>query len=160
GIQGCYRATAVLENGLGRYQDAFDAAQQACAELPGLYVATWTLPELIEAAARTGNAMAATDAADRLERAAGAADTDWALGVSARWRALVSEGDTAEQLYATALERLGRTRMRTEVARTHLLYGEWLRSEQRNLDARAELRTAYTQFSTMGIHAFAERARG
>ena len=152
-------AASILANGLGRYADALAAAQQAAQDFPALYVGMWALPELIEAAVRTGNPRIAQDAIARLAEATQAGGTDFGLGLEARSRALVSEGETAESRYREAIDRLGRTQARPELARAHLLYGEWLRGEDRRRDARAELRTAYDQFTTMGIEAFAERAR-
>ncbi|HEY2438326.1 MAG TPA: LuxR C-terminal-related transcriptional regulator [Solirubrobacteraceae bacterium] len=150
---------AVLCNGLGRYDDAVIAARQASEHPEDLCFLRWGLVELIEAAARTGNAGLAADALDRLSRTTTAGDTDWALGVEARSRALLSEGDTAEPLFRHAIERLERTRVRMELARAHLLYGEWLRRERRRLDAREQLRTAHKLFTEFGMDAFAERAR-
>ena len=152
-------AAAILANGLGRYADALAAAQQASQDSPALYMAMWALPELIEAATRTGNAHIASDALARLAETTQAGETDFGLGMEARSRALVSEGETAERSYREAIDRLGRTQLRPELARAHLLYGEWLHRENRRPDARAELRTAYDLFTTMGIEAFAERAR-
>jgi DNA-binding CsgD family transcriptional regulator len=152
-------AAAILANGLGRYADALAAAKQASQDSPALYMAMWALPELIEAATRTGNARIASDALARLAETTQAGETDFGLGMEARSRALVSEGETAERCYREAIDRLGRTQLRPELARAHLLYGEWLRRENRRRDARAELRTAYDLFTAMGIEAFAERAR-
>ena len=152
-------AAAILANGLGRYADALAAAQQASQDSPALYMAMWALPELIEAATRTGNAHIASDALARLAETTQAGETDFGLGMEARSRALVSEGETAERCYREAIDRLGRTQLRPELARAHLLYGEWLRRESRRRDARAELRTAHDLFTAMGIEAFAERAR-
>jgi len=152
-------AAAILANGLGRYADALAAAQQASQDSPALYMAMWALPELIEAATRTGNAHIAIDALARLAETTQAGETDFGLGMEARSRALVSEGEAAERCYREAIDRLGRTQLRPELARAHLLYGEWLRRENRRRDARAELRTAHGLFTTMGIEAFAERAR-
>jgi DNA-binding CsgD family transcriptional regulator len=152
-------AAAILANGLGRYADALAAAQQASQDSPALYMAMWALPELIEAATRTGNTHIASDALARLAETTQAGETDFGLGMEARSRALVSEGETAERCYREAIDRLGRTQLRPDLARAYLLYGEWLRRENRRRDARAELRTAYDLLSTMGIEAFAERAR-
>ena len=152
-------AASILANGLGRHADALAAAQQATQDSPVLFVAMWALPELIEAAVRTGNTRIAHDAVARLAEATQAGGTDFGLGLEARSRALVSEGGTAENRYREAIDRLGRTQVRPELARAHLLYGEWLRGENRRRDARAELRTAYDLFTTMGIEAFAERTR-
>jgi DNA-binding CsgD family transcriptional regulator/tetratricopeptide (TPR) repeat protein len=152
-------AAAILANGLGRYADALAAAQQASQDSPALYMAMWALPELIEAATRTGNTHIASDALARLAETTQAGETDFGLGMEARSRALVGEGETAERCYREAIDRLGRTQLRPDLARAYLLYGEWLRRENRRRDARAELRTAYDLLSTMGIEAFAERAR-
>ena len=119
----------------------------------------WSLTELVEAAVRSGQPARASDALARLSETTRASGTDWALGIEARSRALLSEGQAAENYYREAIERLGRTRMRPAAARAHLLYGEWLRREDRRRDARAELRTAYDRFTEMGVEAFAERAR-
>jgi DNA-binding CsgD family transcriptional regulator len=124
-----------------------------------LLFSTWALQELIEAAARSGERTGAADALRRLSEATRASGTDWALGIEARSRALLSENDAAEHLYCDAIGRLGRTRVRVEVARAYLLYGEWLRRERRRLDAREQLRSAYQMFTEMGAEAFAERAR-
>jgi DNA-binding CsgD family transcriptional regulator len=152
-------ATAVLCNGLGRYADAEAAGRQASQEMPETFVSTFALPELIEAAARTGNTPLAVAAIDELAETTRPGGTDWGLGTEARCRALVSEGQAAERLYREAIERLGRTRLRPELARAHLLYGQWLRRENRRIDAREQLRTAYDMLSDIGMEAFAERAR-
>jgi DNA-binding CsgD family transcriptional regulator len=152
-------ASAILFNGLGRYEEAFLAAQRASAEAPELFLSAWALPELIEASVRSQNAAVAKAALDRLAEAAAAGDTDWVRGVETRSRALLSEGDIAERCYQEAIERLGRTKLRPELARAHLLYGEWLRREGRRVDAREQLRTAHDSFATLGMEAFAERAR-
>ncbi|HXO07386.1 MAG TPA: AAA family ATPase, partial [Solirubrobacteraceae bacterium] len=136
-------ATAVLYNGLARYDDALTAAQQATEYPQDLAFFTWGLVELIEAAARCGEADLATDGLRRLSEFTRTSGTDWALGAEARSRALLSEGEPAEGLYRRAVEALGRTRVRVELARAHLLYGEWLRRERRRLDAREQLRTAH-----------------
>jgi DNA-binding CsgD family transcriptional regulator len=115
-------------------------------------------PELIEAAARSGHVKTAQPALERLSEMTIAGGTDWGLGVEARSRALLNEGALAEQLYREAIERLGRTRVRGDRARAHLLYGEWLRRHGRRLDAREQLRTAHREFTDMGMEAFAERA--
>ena len=152
-------AAAILANGLGRYADALAAAKQASQDSPALFVAMWALPELIEAATRTGNAHIASDALARLAETTQAGATDFGLGIEARSRALISEGETAERCYREAIDRLGRTQLRPELARAHLLYGEWLHRENRRRDARAELRTAYDLFTAIGMGAFAGRAR-
>jgi DNA-binding CsgD family transcriptional regulator len=147
-------AGAVLANGVGRYEDALSAAHRAGAP-PGCSRA---LPELIEAAVRCGRPEPAADALRRLTAIAHASGTDWALGVASRSRALLSEGATADALYRGAIARLRRTRVRSELARAHLLYGEWLRRERRRIDARDHLRTAHEMFLAMGMAAFAARA--
>jgi DNA-binding CsgD family transcriptional regulator len=119
----------------------------------------WALPELVEAAARAGDTELARDALGRLAETTQPSGTDLALGIEARCQALLSEGNTAERLYQEAIDRLGRTRLRTELARAHLLYGEWLRREGRRVDAREQLRRAHEAFAAMGAEAFAERAR-
>jgi DNA-binding CsgD family transcriptional regulator/tetratricopeptide (TPR) repeat protein len=151
-------AAALLYNGLGRYDKALAAAEQAC-EYDDVGVLGWSLTELVEAAVRSSQPARASGALQRLAETTQASGTDWALGTEARSRALLSQGQTAENGYREAIDRLGRTRMRPAAARAHLLYGEWLRRENRRLDARTELRTAHDLFTTMGIEAFAERAR-
>jgi ATP/maltotriose-dependent transcriptional regulator MalT len=120
----------------------------------------WSLPELVEAAARCDRADLAAGALARLCERTQAAGTELALGIEARSRALLSEGEPAERCYREAIRRLGRTRMRPALARAHLLYGEWLRREKRRVDARDQLRTAYQDLTAMGMEAFAARARG
>jgi DNA-binding CsgD family transcriptional regulator len=158
-VQYAHWARSVLLNGLGRYQEALAAAQDASDDTPELFVSVWALSELIEAAARSEETARARGALERLAEATCAAETDWGLGIAARSRALLSEGETAERLYQEAIERLGRTRLRPELARARLLYGEWLRRENRRVDARAQLRAAHDQFTPIGMEAFAERAR-
>jgi DNA-binding CsgD family transcriptional regulator len=150
---------AVLANGLGRYDEALAAARQAAGDTFTLHVSMWALPELIEAAVRSGNPQAAGDALARLTEATRAGGTDCGLGIQARSRALLSEGDGAESLYRESVDRLGRTQLRPELARAHLLYGEWLRRENRRADARVQLRTAHELLTALGMQAFAERAR-
>lgn len=150
-------AAALLYNGLGRYDDAVAAARQAAEFEFG--VANWGLAELVEAAARSDRRELAVDSVDRLADMAGVSGTDWALGVLARSRALVSDGDAAEPLYREAIEYLDRTRVRMELGRAHLVYGEWLRREHRRRDAREHLRSAHDMFGRFGAEAFAERAR-
>jgi ATP/maltotriose-dependent transcriptional regulator MalT len=152
-------AEGVLYNGLGRYRKACEAARRGAAHPHELALSTWSLPELIESAVRSDQPELAEDAMERLARSAGADGSDWALGIEARSRALVSDDGDAEALYQDALERLGRTRLRAELARAHLLYGEWLRRQARRVDAREQLRTARRMFTEMGMEAFAERAR-
>jgi DNA-binding NarL/FixJ family response regulator len=159
GAQYAQFAAAILYNGLGRYDEALAAAHEASEYAPELFVSAWALPELVEAARRTGQMAPAVEALERLVAATSVGDSDWGLGIQARSRALVSEGDEAERCYREAIERLGRKRLRPELARAHLLYGEWLRREGRRVDARAQLRTAYEQFTTIGMEAFGERAR-
>jgi DNA-binding CsgD family transcriptional regulator len=151
--------TAVHENGLGRFEEALAAAQQAGEVTHASWWRDWGLVELIEAAARSGKPELAVDALGRLSQITAASGTDWALGVEARSRALLSDGEAAETLYRQAIERLERTRVRVELARAHLLYGEWLRRERRRLDAREQLRHAHESFTQFGMEAFAERAR-
>ena len=152
-------AAAVLSNGLGRYGEALAAAEQGCEYPDELGLATWSMVELIEAAARSGCPERAAGALRRLSEAARASGTDWALGIEARSRALLSDGESAERLYREAIERLGRTRVGAELARAHLLYGEWLRREHRRVDAREQLRAAYQMLAATSIDGFAERAR-
>jgi DNA-binding CsgD family transcriptional regulator len=159
GVAAAQWARAVLYNGLGRYQEALAAARLASQHPEGLAFSNTALLELIEAAARSGQTEGATGALQRLSERTSAGGTDWALGVEARSRALLSEGEFAERLYREAIERLGRTHLRAELARAHLLYGEWLRRENRRVDAREQLRGAYRMLTTMGIEAFAHRAR-
>jgi DNA-binding CsgD family transcriptional regulator/tetratricopeptide (TPR) repeat protein len=147
-------AAALLSNGLGRYEAALAAAREASGHQ---HDPPRALPELVEAAARSGMPDTAAHALQRLSETTRATGTDWGLGVEARSRALLSDGDVAEELYREAIERLGRTRIRVELARTHLLYGEWLRRERRRQDAREQLRTAHEMFMTMRSEAFAER---
>jgi DNA-binding CsgD family transcriptional regulator len=151
-------ARALLHNGLGQHAAALAPAQRA-SDRDELMLSVWSLPELVEAAARSGRTEVATDAVERFAERAGAAGTDLALGVEARVRALVSEGTPAEELHREAVDRLGRCRIALELARARLLYGEWLRREQRRIDAREQLRTAHEMFASMGAEAFADRAR-
>jgi DNA-binding CsgD family transcriptional regulator len=150
---------AVLSNGLGRYEDALEAAREGSAYLPDLTFRNWSLAELVEAGVRSGQTEAAMEALERLAETTRPCGTDWALGTEARCRALLSDGDCAEDLYREAITRLERSRVRPALARAHLLYGEWLRRENRRVDARAQLRAAHDMLSAMGIEAFAERAR-
>jgi DNA-binding CsgD family transcriptional regulator len=152
-------ARAQLYNSLGRYEDALVPAQEAGEHPEELLFASWGLVELIEAATRSAKDALAADAFDRLSAAIRASVTDWGLGIEARSRALLSDGDAADRLYREAIARLGRTRVRAALARAHLLYGEWLGRERRRLEAREQLRTAHWMFDAMGAEAFAERAR-
>jgi DNA-binding CsgD family transcriptional regulator len=154
----CEYTSTLLHNGLGHYEAALTAAQRATA-LGDLTVASWALPELVEAAVRSGKRDVAAGAFERLSEHTRAAGTDLALGIEARSLALTSEGVQAESAYREAIERLGRTRMRLARARAQLLYGEWLRRESRRVDARERLSAAYETLSAMGANAFAERAR-
>jgi DNA-binding CsgD family transcriptional regulator len=151
-------ATAVVLNGLGRYREAVEPAQRAAEATPELVVAGWALLELIEAAARSGEIELAESALGRLAERNHVIATDWGRGVEARSRALLAEGDAAELLFGEAIERLGRTRLRPELARAQLLYGEWLRRENRRVEARSQLRVAHEQFVAIGMDGFAERA--
>ena len=159
GIQFCQWVSAVLCNGLGRHERALREAKRASETAPELFISGWALPELIEAAARTRETRVAVEALERLVGAASVGETDWGLGVLARSRALLSEGVDAENSYREAIERLSRTQIRPELARSHLLYGEWLRHENRRLDAREQLRVAHELFTTIAMEAFAARAR-
>jgi DNA-binding CsgD family transcriptional regulator len=148
----------VLDNGLGRYQDAFVAARRAC-EHEDLSVFGWALSELVEAAVRSGRSDVAADALGRLGEHTRASGTDWALGTEACCRALLTDGPSAEACYQKAIERLARTQEVIALLRAHLVYGEWLRRENRRLEAREHLRRAHDAFREIGAVAFAERAR-
>jgi DNA-binding CsgD family transcriptional regulator len=155
---------AVLHNGVGNYTEAMAAAELALyyQEYPDIRypgVANWAAAEHIEAAVRSGMSEAAAATLRWITEMTGASGTDWALGVEARSRALLAVGDEAEGLYQEAIARFGRSRVRTELARAHLIYGEWLRRERRRIDARQQLRTAHQMLESMGMAAFAERAR-
>src|SRR5262249_37941328 len=152
-------AAAVLYNGLGRYEEAAAAAVQATSNAFEPWVSMWALYELVEAAARGGDRDLAGDALRRVGETTRPCETDFAHGIDARSRALLSEGKTAERLYRHAITGLGRTALRPELARAHLLYGEWLRREQRRIDAREQLRAAYDRFTSIGMEGFGERAR-
>jgi DNA-binding CsgD family transcriptional regulator len=150
-------ARAVLLNGLARHGEALAAAKEADRP-PSHWSSHLQLHELVEAAARSGQHAIAADALARISVSARASGSDWALGVEARSRALFSQGDDADPLYLEAIERLDRSPARPEAARAHLLYGEWLRQQDRRADARRELRAAHEQLSAIGMEAFAERA--
>jgi DNA-binding CsgD family transcriptional regulator len=153
------QAGAVLYNGLGRYEEAFAAVREAVDVAPYSELSTPSaVAELVEAAVRAGERRIAERALERLTLTTRPSGSDWALGVEARSRALLSDGDAAERLYQEAIERLGRTRVRVQLARTHLLYGEWLRRERRRLDARDQLRIAFELLTSMGAEGFAARA--
>jgi DNA-binding CsgD family transcriptional regulator/tetratricopeptide (TPR) repeat protein len=155
---GRHYVNALLYNGFGQYQAALASAEQAC-EHDDLGIFGFALAELVEAGARAGAPEAAAAALRQLEQRATASGTDWALGVLARSRALLSDGEAAESLYREAIERLARSRVAVDLARTHLVYGEWLRRENRRRDAREQLRTAHEMLHRFGADAFAERAR-
>jgi DNA-binding CsgD family transcriptional regulator/tetratricopeptide (TPR) repeat protein len=157
-LTGAHWAAAVLNNGLGRYAEAQAAAEEATRDTI-VYVSILVVPELVEAAARTGNTDVAAGALQRLAETTQPSGNDLALGIEARCRALLSEGETAERLYQEAIDRLSRTRLRPDLARAHLLYGEWLRRQGRRLDAREQLRTAHDTLAALGMTAFGERAR-
>ena len=152
-------AAAVLYLGLGRYEEAASAARQATSHAVNHWIFMWMLPDLVEAAARAGDIDLARDGLERLAATAQPCGTDFALGLEARCRALLSDDAVAEALYREAVDRFGRTRLRPDLARAHLLYGEWLRRQSRRLDARAQLRAAHALFVAIGMEAFAERAR-
>jgi len=149
---------AWLSNGQCRYQEALSAAEQGCQYPDELGLGTWSVVELVEAAVRSGRMDKATAAFGRLVEATEGSATDWSRGIVARCRALVTEGADAEPSYRDAIERLGRTGVPMELARAHLLYGEWLRRVGRRVDARRELRAAYEIFDALSVVWFAERA--
>jgi len=151
--------SAIRYNGLGRYQDALALAEQAAKAARGLGPSILLLAELIEAAARSGQAGRAAGPLAQLAEIAHAAGTNWALGTHARAAAMLAEGEAAERLYREAIERLSHVKTCATLARAHLLYGEWLRREHRRVDAREQLQVAYMMLSDMGMEAFAERAR-
>jgi DNA-binding CsgD family transcriptional regulator len=159
GLSSVQWAAAVLCNSLGRYEQALAAAQRASEDSPAVRFASWALVELVEAAVRSAVPERAADAVQRLSGIARACGTDWALGAEARSRALVSDGAAAEHLYREAIDCFGRTRLRVDLARARLLYGEWLRRQRRRRDARDQLGRAYEIFDSVGAAAFAERAR-
>jgi DNA-binding CsgD family transcriptional regulator len=158
GVSCAQWAAAVLNNGLCRYDQALPAAQ-ASVRAANVFVVQWVLPELVEAAARVGDDAVARDALEVMADVAEPCDADWAGGILARCRALLSDDVGADDLYREAIERLGRTLLRPDLARAHLLYGEWLRRDRQRVEARAHLRTAYEMFTSIGMEAFAERAR-
>jgi DNA-binding CsgD family transcriptional regulator len=156
-------ANALLHNGLGRYPEAMRAAQQALyyQEYPGMHypgIANWAAAELVEASVRSGMTEIAADTFRWIAEMTSASGTSWALGVEARSRALVTGGDAAEGLYQDSIMHLDRSRVRAELARAHLLYGEWLRRRRRRVEAREQLRTAHDMLEAMGMDAFADRA--
>src|SRR3954466_2347541 len=159
GVQWAEWVSAILFNGLARYDRALASAQRAADEPPQLQFSPWASTELVEAAVRSSRPDLASGALERVILATAPCKTDWALGIQARCRALVSEGESAERLHREAIERLSRTRLRPELARAHLLYGEWLRRAHRRVDAREQLRTAHDMLVAIGMEGFAERAR-
>jgi len=150
-------ASSVLDNGLGRHDAAREAAWRAF-ERDQVGFGPSLVPELVEAASKTGDTGLLTVALEWLSERTRVSPTEWVLGIEARVRALLSEGEQAERLFRESIERLGQTRVRVELARGHLVFGEWLRRKNRRGDARAELRTAYEMFASMGAEAFAGRA--
>jgi DNA-binding CsgD family transcriptional regulator len=152
-------ANALLNNGHGDYARAATAAERATEYVGDITSRTWAMVELVEASVRAGMDDEAVDAMRRLTDMTSASDTDWARGIAARSSALLNKGDAAEQLYLEAVTRLGRTSVRSELARAHLLYGEWLRRQNRRIDARVQLNTACTMLDAIGMDAFAQRAR-
>ena len=159
GIAATNWAIAVLNNGLGRYDDAFAAAAEATRIYGEIWFSTFASVELIEAACRSGRPERGAEALESLSASTSASGTPWALGVEARSRALLAQDNAAEPLYREAIERLQPTRLRLDLARGHLVYGEWLRRAARRIDARNQLRTAYELFMDFGMDAFAERSR-
>jgi DNA-binding CsgD family transcriptional regulator len=159
GVAICEYSRAVLCNGLGQYDEALAAARAACADPAEMVAHNWGMIELIESAVRTGRIDLAADTHSRLAGKAQACRTDWALGLEARSRALLSTGDLAERGFREAVAHLSRARVHGELARAHLLYGEWLRQADRRADARRELTRAHEMFTAMGMDGFAERTR-
>ena len=153
-------AKSVLYNGIGRYAAAREAARVAFEHRDHVGLGPFVVAELAEAASRTGDQALVRAALEWLSERTRVTRTDWVLGIEARVRALLSEAGAAESQYRESIARLGRTRLRVELARGHLLYGEWLRREGRRADARAQLRTAHDMFAAIGMEAFAGRARG
>ncbi|HEY2200315.1 MAG TPA: helix-turn-helix transcriptional regulator, partial [Solirubrobacteraceae bacterium] len=151
-------AEALLYNGLGRYAEALEASRRVL-ERAELVPVSWAMPELIEAAVRTGERELAAETDRNLTDRCRTSGTDWALGLAARSHALLVDDDGADDLYVEAIDRLARTRVAVDLARAHLLYGEWLRRRRRRVDARRELRVAHEMFAEFGMEAFAERAR-
>jgi DNA-binding CsgD family transcriptional regulator len=149
---------ALLYNGLGRYEEALAAARRGSEHAELLGYRLWALPELAEAGMRCGRPDLAEQAVRQLRQTTSVSATDWGLGIQARSQAVIASGQAAEDLYRESIARLGRTRIRTHLARAHLLYGEWLRREKRRIDAREQLRIASEMFTAMGADAFAGRA--
>ncbi|MFL5840843.1 MAG: LuxR C-terminal-related transcriptional regulator [Thermoleophilaceae bacterium] len=155
GLSVAHWAATVLNNGLGLYEDAME---EAAGVFESPHHSYWSLSEIVEAGVRAGRPEAARTAITRLEAMTSPTGSDWGLGVLARSRALLSDDLDAERLYREAIARLSRTRLRLELARAQLLYGEWLRRERRRVEARDQLRAAYEAFASMGAEAFADRA--
>ncbi|PXY36406.1 LuxR family transcriptional regulator [Prauserella flavalba] len=151
-------ASALVDNARGHYSEALAGAERASEPPEESWFSTWASVELIEAATRCGTPERAEESFRWLTAATQAGGTEWGLGIQARSRALLSRGTAAEEAYREAIERLGRTRVRSELARAHLVYGEWLRRESRRLDAREQLRRAHELFAAMGMAGFADRA--
>lgn len=158
GVTLAHWTESLLNNGLGDYNRALAAAKHATEYEPDLRMLSWPVVELIESAARSGDLQSAQEAYRRLSTTTTASGTDWALGLEARSRALLAEGDEAETSYREAIEHLGRTAQRTDLARAHLVYGEWLRRARRRSESREQLSRAHQMFQTMGMDGFAERA--
>ena len=158
-VQYAHWARSVLLNAVGRYDEAFEVARLASDDTPELFVSAWALSEQVEAAARSGNDRGASEALERLQARTRGTDEPWGRGLEARSRGLVGTGASAEADFLEAVEQLRRTRLRPELARAHLVYGEWLRRQARRSDARTQLRAAYDMFVSVGMEAFAERAR-
>jgi ATP/maltotriose-dependent transcriptional regulator MalT len=158
GVNFAAYVSSVLDNGLGRHDAARDAAWRTF-EHDQLGYGPYVVPELAEAAARTGDVATIRAVLAWLSERTRVTPSEWALGIEARVRALLSDGEAADRLYRESIGRLGRTRVRVELARSHLLYGEWLRRERRRADAREQLRTAHDMLDAMGVGAFAARAR-
>ena len=151
-------ASGVLYNGLGRYDAALAVLGETERHHERGPAAIWPLTDLIEAAVRSGQPQLAETALEGIVEATRPSGTDWGFGIQARCRALLSDGDEADSLYREAIERLGRTRVRVQLGRAHLLYGEWLRCKRRRSEAREQLRFAFELFTAMGIEGFAGRA--
>jgi DNA-binding CsgD family transcriptional regulator len=159
GVEIARWSTAILNNGWGRYPEAMAAARPADPHVPGFLISIWMLPERIEAAVRCAERDVAIAALAEFEAGANPGESGWGLGIAARSRAMLSDGDLADALYREAIEQLGRSQVRGELARAHLLFGEWLRREDRLGEAREHLRTAHEMFVAMPADGFAERAR-
>jgi DNA-binding CsgD family transcriptional regulator/tetratricopeptide (TPR) repeat protein len=155
-VQYAYWAKSVVLNAVGRYDEAFRCAELAGDDTPELFVSAWALAEQVEAAVRSGHHAVAAEALDRLEERTRGSEQPWGLGVAARSRGLVHDDEAA---YAEAIEQLCGSRLRPDLARAQLVYGEWLRREGRRVAARAQLRAAYELFVAIGMEGFGERAR-